>query len=211
MVALPKKLLDAALTGGLAYALLVGWSACSGGGSGGSPLVDGGLDGTSGAGGGPGLKQAQAAQSGGRLKARRRVGSDGSKEFLGWFDAERGHDCHFVLTPDSGWRCLPTGSQTAWESSELYLDPGCSMRAIEYQKSCPAPTYALLHPKGSSCGGSSTVSSVHPISGGPAPVHYFKSDAGGCVQSSSENYVAYAIGEAIPLASFVEGSAQVDP
>lgn len=46
--------------------------------------------------------------SGSRIKARRRVGADGSTEFLGWFDSELMVGCSWETASDDKERCVPS-------------------------------------------------------------------------------------------------------
>jgi hypothetical protein len=63
------------------------------------------------------VAEAKANESGARIKARWYLGEDGSREFLGWFDAELGTDCRFDRARDGVLRCLPSAGATPMYSN----------------------------------------------------------------------------------------------
>src|SRR5664280_530267 len=85
---------------------------------------------------------AQAATSGSRLKANYYVGTDGSKEFIGWHDSQLGVDCSFVLASDGTTRCMPLGTPSAVAIINVaFSDSACSQPVAQVNKGCSAPKY----------------------------------------------------------------------
>lgn len=62
--------------------------------------------------------------SGSRLKARFRAGTDGSREFLGWYDSSLESNCTFFPHNGKDW-CFDQ-PVTALEPSWSYSDPACT-------------------------------------------------------------------------------------
>lgn len=79
--------------------------------------------------------------SGSRLKAKFRMGDDGSKAYLPyvWFDSQRNEDCSFVTAADGKERCLPI---QGYNASISYLDAACTQPVAVGSPGC-APTYAV--------------------------------------------------------------------
>lgn len=79
--------------------------------------------------------------SGSRIKARSYVGSDGSRQFIGWRDSQANEDCGYQKAADGKLRCLPLGSGAL--SLGYFTEGGCSQPLIVLAKGCAAPKYAL--------------------------------------------------------------------
>jgi hypothetical protein len=76
------------------------------------------------------IPEAQAAESGTRLKARWYVGADGTRQWaFNWFDSERNEECSFQPATDGVLRCLPTGTAAIYT---YYLDAECSQPAVAH-------------------------------------------------------------------------------
>lgn len=210
-----NRVLDSVLTGALGYALMLGWGACLGGssGSGAGVLPDAGYPpGTAGSGGSSVIPEAHAEQSGSRLKARRFKGSDGSSQFETWVDTARGDECTFYQTTEGKRRCLPSGTNVDYASSDYFADPGCTVPIARVDSSC-APLKYVLVPKDDDqtkyCSGAFAILSVHQA----AAVNnvYYRSSSGECTLEQSSGESAYAAAEVLPLGDFVEGVAALDP
>ena len=86
--------------------------------------------------------------SGSRLKVQTLEGSDGSKQFFGWFDSTRKEQCNFAQAFDQTYRCLPRMATM----SAYFSDAGCSVRLASYPVGSPATVinqtsrYAQLGP-----------------------------------------------------------------
>lgn len=68
--------------------------------------------------------------SGSRLKARWRVGEDGSRELLGHHDAALDADCIWGTTADGQERCLPAGEEIAGSIGSFYADAACEQDLV---------------------------------------------------------------------------------
>ncbi|MCC6899113.1 MAG: hypothetical protein IT377_09070 [Polyangiaceae bacterium] len=199
-----NRFLDAALTGLGAYSLALVWSACSGGGGGGGGLApDGGFAG--GGGGNPLVPEANAEQSGQRLKARRLLGADGSSSFLGWQDLARNEGCAFHHTVEGKLRCLPSGPSVKYGYANYFADPACTIPGAKYEAGCAPPKYLAVWAD-SDCEGSK-VASIHPAV--PAQKLYSKSSSG-CEPTSTTDMILGA-GPALPWTDFVEAAEKLDP
>lgn len=84
------------------------------------------------------IPDATANESGSRLKARRIVGVDGSKNFWGWHDSTLKLDCNWATASDGQWRCLPPISAPV---SQNFSDAACTTRVAIVPDVCP-PKYA---------------------------------------------------------------------
>jgi hypothetical protein len=89
-----------------------------------------------------GPKKVEASESGTRLKAKRYVGADGSKQFVNWFDSARNEDCYFSSASDGKTRCLPTGAYAL----SYFSDATCTTRLAYQGVGCAAPKYAIVPP-----------------------------------------------------------------
>jgi hypothetical protein len=65
-----------------------------------------------------------------RLQPRFLVGSDGSSQFLGWYDTERKENCRFTIAIDDRWRCLPEATIPLVDRFVEYSDTACNTRAV---------------------------------------------------------------------------------
>ena len=63
--------------------------------------------------------------SGTRIKVKSFAGSDGSKQFVGFYDSERQEDCSYSYASDGKLRCLPPASGVS-----LYADANCSIPVL---------------------------------------------------------------------------------
>ena len=159
------------------------------------------VGGSSGAGGGimnP-VPEAQAAESGDRLKARWRVASDGAREFVGWYDSERKENCTFILAADGSTRCMPSGGGAFYFSDDTCTDPlfigaaGCEIQ------------YGVRSVSGS-CAGGTELHTVAPFSGTA-----YQGSPDLCVEVTlSDTADYYRSTGVIPPTSFVAASEEVD-
>lgn len=73
------------------------------------------------------VAEAQAAESGTRLKARWYVAEDGARQWaFNWFDRERNEECSFQRAADGVLRCIPAGVVL----TTYYSDPDCTQRVV---------------------------------------------------------------------------------
>ena len=148
--------------------------------------------------------------SGSRLKARNYVGTDGSKQWMGWHDDQRNEDCAYLTAADGSARCLPVG---AYLYPTYFTDPGCSQAIYLATKGCMPLPYALSSVATSTCNDYR----VHVYPFGPAftgAQAYYKSGAScSAIPSSSlsATYDLYSLGTEVDPASFVAATIQVGP
>jgi len=153
--------------------------------------------------------RADGNQSGTRLKARYYVGSDGSKEFIGWHDSQRNEDCGFVTASDGTMRCL--GGSGVASVGTYFSDTGCTQPLVLAQTGtgCAVPSiaskatltscstvYYTLFQVGSSFTGT-------PYSGTPSSCTK--------VTTTLPGYAVYNLGPEVPASSFVAATVQTDP
>jgi hypothetical protein len=93
-----------------------------------------------------GPKKVEASEIGTRLKAKRYVGADGSKQFVTWFDSARNEDCYFSSASDGKTRCLPTGPYVG----VYFSNATCTTRLAYQGVGCAAPKYATV-PHNAAC------------------------------------------------------------
>ena len=79
-------------------------------------------------------------KSGTRLHTQHYTGSDGSSQFVGFYDTMLKVACTFVIATDTTTRCMPTGNAVA--SLLAYSDSGCTTHIAQTLTSCGTPTYA---------------------------------------------------------------------
>lgn len=144
--------------------------------------------------------------SGSRLKAKYRVGDDGSKEYLAgvWYDAERQEDCTFATGADGKEHCMPTSQVTV----TFYADSMCKKPLAVGTAAC-APKYAVNF-EPSSC--SATVARIYSIGAQMTPSNLYVNANGTCFNAGSPdaNAVYYEVGAEVPPSSFVASSLQHD-
>lgn len=147
---------------------------------------------------------AAQAQSGSRLKAKWVSGSDGSKQFVGFYDSERSEDCSFQKAGDGTTRCMPASSGSVYNA--FFSDAGCAQPLLSVpvgSVSCQAPKYGFTLLGG--CGGSDirAVGSMHAG-------QVFMKTSSACDPVSGPlvptAVTFYSVGNAIAASAFVQGS-----
>lgn len=156
------------------------------------------------------VPDAMANESGTRLRARRLVGADGSKQWVGWHDNKLNVDCGYARAADGLQHCMPAGSPGL---TVYFTDASCTQPigvsnpsppcALKYgavtrygKDTCEVPTLTTeLYAVGAAVATPSTVYSLQGtacISGGASP-----------------NLKYYAL-TAVSPSEFVLGTEQVD-
>ncbi|MBI3201097.1 MAG: hypothetical protein HYZ29_06085 [Myxococcales bacterium] len=234
-----RKTLEAFASGVLVYVIVAACSAAGGGGSaassgGGSAGLGGASqDAPSGTGGGTGMggapqdsslfdavadaltgpvPDAQANQSGTRLRARRYVATDGASQFVGWHDSQRKEDCQFMTTAEGKLRCVPTAM--IGEIGSYFPDATCS-NSLFLSTACAPPKYGMRSTLGSACTGYSvTVFGLGPAVPGTQNVYVKNPSTGACTSTANPYattaYTLYQAGPEVPASSFVEATQQID-
>jgi hypothetical protein len=195
------------------YAVVVTSHGCGATG----PLFGSGSNGTGGHGGSvgpgtPGQTSAKSsgsvmnpvpkalAESGSRLRAQWYTGSDGSKQFYGFFDSMLQTECTFFRMSDGLIHCAPVGATLI---SSLFSDAGCSLPAA-LSASC-LPATAKYAASFSGC-----PSSIHVYAVTPAPQLYAKSGAQCVPYVPQMGNTGYAIGAELPPSAFVSANIVTD-
>jgi hypothetical protein len=147
-------------------------------------------------------------QSGSRLKTQRMVGTDGSSQFVGFYDSQLAVACSFVVAADGKTRCVPSGSAVAVVTSG-YADSGCTQPRAAIGSTCTTPKYAIEGVGTAGCPNTPEVQtySVGSLFSGTV----YDSVAGKCDMlngSETAGYAFYSLGAMVPASSFVEGSVQ---
>lgn len=150
----------------------------------------------------------EATQSGTRLKAKRRIGTDGSYEFAGMYDAQLQVDCVHLAATDGTTRCLPL--QVAFMNIEpMYADSSCTQKAALVFNCAPGtvtPTYAREVTTIGACG-SSSQSSVYQLG---SEVFQVYENPNCKVRNLSPGQRAFAV-TPLPPTMFVETTVVIDP
>lgn len=150
--------------------------------------------------------------SGTRLRARVVSGSDGAKNFVGWYDSMRKENCSFRLTSEGNGalRCLPDPPP----GPVYYLGPMCDgAPMLAVGKGCTTPTTMLEALNQYACPEASY--RVRPTSGPVGAGNlYTKMPDGSCVvlnaQAIQASYDLYNTGAEIAPSSFVDGTIKAE-
>lgn len=174
-----------------------------------------GTDGMAGPQGPPGAAPMDQVTSGARLKARWRVGEDGSRMFAGWHDSQLQVECEFKRAADGTERCVPgnpaslSGSPNEPAPLLFFTDSGCTQPILAVRIGCASPTY--VHAASFDCDTTLrayAVGGVLPMPGGLV----YRLSAGSCldVYSSPSFGEWHALAEQDP-SSLVAAAIQIDP
>jgi hypothetical protein len=139
------------------------------------------------------------------------VGSDGSKEFVTWFDTQRSERCYWSMASDGVTRCLPSEDVASQNSSHsTFGDSACSVPVVLRDAACP-PKYARRDISGaSSC--SSYRYAVHSIVGATGSSSYYQKSSSACtLQTLTAPNLAYTVGPELPPDGFAASDLQTDP
>jgi len=142
----------------------------------------------------------------GRLRARYRLGDDGSREFLGWFDATRGDNCAFGLGTDDKMHCLPVSpalSTVVADELMVYSDAACQNGVIS-PVPCAEPGAKYAGRISDFCDQSTA---IHPL-GGPAQATHGRSEAS-CIASARPSS-GTSIGAEVPPGEFAEATISLE-
>lgn len=162
-------------------------------------------------GGLPGALEIDGFESGTRLKLRYRVADDGFVQATGWYDSELETNCYLTQLLGGGLACVPdswgayyyTDAQCTEGIVDVWNGPGaCNLTPLDY---------AVTYEQGSCETGG--VSSVRRIGSATTPAMlYYRAFDGTCQPQgpADPNVIYYALGEEVPLDSFV-GAEIVEP
>jgi hypothetical protein len=148
--------------------------------------------------------------SGARLRARFLAGTDGSKQFAGWFDMQRNEACNFILAIDGTTRCLPANVAYSYH----FKDAGCSVPLASVSKagcsSPPAPIYVQVSGGLDAQTCAFKGNTVRSVGAKIAAQPVYAGSPASCSQvpqaSWTPYYDLYDLGAAIPSADFVSAN-----
>lgn len=149
--------------------------------------------------------------SGSRLKAKYRLGEDGSKAYLPfvWYDSERKEDCNFSLAADAKERCLPLGTYNAVLGT-YFSDSACTAPlALALYPSCEVK-YATGAKSGGGCQFASTMTQVFVLGAKANLATVYVKSGANCISTSGTGVELYEVGTEIPPSSFVAGTVMAD-
>lgn len=144
------------------------------------------------------------AESGSRLRVRWRVGDDGARDFVGFYDTLRKEDCFWRLMADDVVRCAPTG----WGAGPYFLDNKCAVRVIYNSPCLGAPPYAITNDD--SCVIRSRIFAIGQKVPLPATFYYLAANKACVAWIADPAFDFYEIGAEIPPAAFVGSSIVIE-
>lgn len=154
--------------------------------------------------------RADANESGTRLRAKYLQGSDGSRNFLRWYDSERKEDCYFAGASDGATRCLPIFGLASLGS--YFSDSGCvDMLALRSHSDCSAPRYAQRSTL--ACNAGSVTYDLFTVGAPITSGSVYKGTPGACTAvqvSALATFDLYAVGREEPPTSFVSATELVE-
>jgi hypothetical protein len=143
-----------------------------------------------------------------RLRARELVGSDGARQLLGWFDAERHEPCAFALAADLTPRCLPSFqayggffsdadcSVPAAHPDIQYLAGVCGAGPLNYaMRSVDADSKCVYGMEYFAAGAALPMGTPIRDASGPCPAQPWR------ITSAADTFIG--LGESIPAQAFV--------
>jgi hypothetical protein len=157
------------------------------------------------------VPDADANESGTRLKVKYMAGGDGSKSFFALYDSLLKENCSYVTMTDGTSRCAPTGILEL-ASSKTFLESTCSTQVVLVNPTACGGVPGYLRGTSDSCNGGPYIYKVFPIGAiVPGTIVYYL--AGGVCKPQSL-YVWQEIrtlGAEMPPSSFVAGTLTIDP
>jgi hypothetical protein len=163
-------------------------------------------------------------QSGSRLKAKYYAGSDGSKEFVGWYDSMLSLDCIFLQASDNTTRCLPAyyslggaaGAASTLVEASSYADAACTQLVYSITTCAGSPQYILETVSQTMDGSACTAYTFYRVLLRGSPVtltQTFSKTATGC--SAATTFTApstfYSVGNEVSPSNFVQATTQTEP
>ncbi|MCA9620185.1 MAG: hypothetical protein KC731_14285 [Myxococcales bacterium] len=144
-------------------------------------------------------------QSGDRLKAQWLVGDDGSRQFFGWQDSEKGVACSASDTA-SGLRCVPA------QGAIYFTNITCNLAVHAWPANCidAAPAYAS---RAQADGGCSSLVKVYAVGNVvPQPQAFWTRDNNGsCVSTTVGAGYEFRTATATPDTDWVALTPETDP
>jgi len=130
---------------------------------------------------------------GSRLKAVYLKGSDGSNQFVSWYDSQRDEECSFTSF-GSSLRCVPPTVTLSAPETTIFSDTKCMSPALRgYSQNCSAAYGAVTDANG-------CASAVYKLA--PADAVFIGTPTSCKPYPNSEHAVFYS-GAEVPLSAFV--------
>lgn len=166
----------------------------------------------------------EAARSGSRLKRRIRTTDDGSQQFVGWFDTERGENCSFRKVEWNAERCIPDENVIEAidyrDTTVYYTDQSCTIPVVHLGPPSTSDCwqgivskYVILDDR-MSC--KETNFEIYQAGKRLASddsdetIQVYGRDDGYCVEAGTTNANEYASLSAVDLSEFVEGGERIE-
>lgn len=153
--------------------------------------------------------QADTTQSGSRLKAKYYVGSDGSKQFIGWHDSMLNVDCAFVLASDGTTRCMPYYPEAALIAT-YFSDSGCTQALALVATGCTPPIYGSQSQAGMGGACATGFDRILQVGAAYTGASYTGAPASCIATPSPSAYVLYSLGSEVAPSTFVAATIQTD-
>lgn len=144
---------------------------------------------------------AEGYKSGSRLKLRYYEGSDGTVEFVTWFDTQRSEECQFRPHDDGTYRCIPWTDATI--STLFYSDSGCAVPVSAISKGSIPRLYIAT---ADALGTKYRIYNRGPIYGGPI---YYGSPC--TLYPSATAFDIYSLGPELPSSLFLSATIKTTP
>jgi hypothetical protein len=140
--------------------------------------------------------------SGGRLRARYLEGSDGSREYVGWYDTEKQSECAFSKDTTGTVRCLPIHRVAA---GSAYADASCTqiVLPVAYDSKCDV-TAMPTHVVSGSCKSAVT---VYQVLATHTTIYTY---SGGCVVKPDHIGVEVDYGSPVPATEWVAATTGIE-
>jgi hypothetical protein len=145
--------------------------------------------------------------SGTRLKARYYKATDGTQQFLGWYDNQLHLNCSFSKASDGNIHCLPTMGGLSY-----FSDSACNA-SIAVSYTCDTPRYAASTSGTAVCPQQTGIYSVGSRISLP---HFYSksgttcSDAGPTSTYEAQGWSFYSLGGAVPASTFVQATEMME-
>jgi len=179
-----------------------GGAASDGGGTanGGAPST-GGADPSGGNGSTGGGAPGGGNESGTRLKVRARVGADGSRQPIGWYDANLDTVCTWRKASDGTDRCLPDGV-----TANRFLDDACT-QPILVQSACEPLQFAIVSEDPDSCGNRWR---VYPAGPAVTPATAYMRSGANCIATAVPAGDLFSTNAEMAASMFVAATVEVE-
>jgi len=156
------------------------------------------------------VPDANANESGSRIKAKYYVGSDGSRQWAGWYDSQRKEDCYYQYASDEAFRCMPS---VGYASTGYFSDAACTKEFAVRANTCAlaeAKYVVRVTTAASQCvpGKVQWFQTAGKLTG--VTSFYYKNGTTCSASPIITSYEFYAIGPEIPPTEFVAATTTIE-